>query len=191
MTWSTVNRCLFAAALFHPPTSWLDDELDVMAAECGSGPECATARQQVAGLAGSLEERETEYARLFLLNPEGVPAQPYGSYWLERQQTLNGETTREVHARMSDHGLSPSGGLLADYIAAELEFLAWLLEQGGLEDARWLMDHHLKAWTPDFLEALRSANPHPFYRGAAEFLESTLAVVCSEMTRDRQQVGGH
>ncbi len=124
-----------------------------------------------------LEEAQTEYARLFILSFPEVAAQPYGSYWLEADHRLFASSTEEVARLMGDHGVvvDPESGLLPDHLVAELEFMAFLADQG---EATWsaqrrLFDH-LARWVPPFLAALRAAAPSPRYSGAADLLERLL-----------------
>jgi TorA maturation chaperone TorD len=115
-----------------------------------------------------------EHARLFVLNSPRVPAQPYGSYWLERERRLMGDSSMEVRDLMARHGIrtDPESGLLPDHIVAETEVLAWLLaEDDDTRSSRQALLEHLRAWTPHFTAALRNAEPLPRYRLAADLLD--------------------
>ena len=120
------------------------------------------------------EALAAEHARLFVLNSPQVPAQPYGSYWLEQDRRLLGDSSMEVRDLMARHGIrtDPEAGLLPDHIVAETEFLAWLLaEEDDTRSSQQILLEHLRAWTPHFTTALRNAEPLPRYRLAADLLD--------------------
>lgn len=79
----------------------------------------------------SNQELMVEYARLFL-GPFTLPAPPYGSVYLEQAGLLMGESTIEVSRLYQEKGLSLSEDTkdMPDHIAAELEFMYFLLSSG-------------------------------------------------------------
>ncbi|EDN66520.1 component of anaerobic dehydrogenase [Beggiatoa sp. PS] len=121
--------------------------------------------------------KEIEYSRLFILDARSVPAQPFGSYWLESDQCLLGKTTMEVKEMMAQHGIevADNAGLLPDHIVSELEFMAYLASQDEtLETQNRLLEQHLAKWVPQFIAAIQAANPMTYYRLATDFLEKFL-----------------
>ena len=103
-----------------------------------------------------------------------IPAQPFGSFWLERSQQLLGETTLKIKALMAQHGIeiAENSGLLPDHIVSELEFMAYLVSQEATEQSQhYLFTQHLDIWIPQFITALRAAQPLPRYRLSADFIE--------------------
>ena len=101
---------------------------------------------------------ESERIRLFDICPGGVPAPPYGSWWMEGR--LMGETTTAVARFYQEEQLAARKGL-ADYLPTELMFLSCLLARQGEEpDAvKWLrreqdfLDQFLLPWVPAFCVA--------------------------------------
>lgn len=126
----------------------------------------------------TLSDYTAEYSRLFILNAETVPAQPFASCWLEKERRLMGETTLAIEKIMAGFGIGVdhSSGLLADHIVSELEFMAFLCEQDhqNMETRQWLLENHLVRWIPPFAQAIRDADPMPYYRLAADLLEQVI-----------------
>lgn len=130
------------------------------------------------------DELRAEYARLFILGKPKVLAQPYGSYWLENEQTLMSRSTAEVRTLMRHHGVDVDrrSGLLPDHLVSELEFMAYLADHHALESTlttqATLLHEHLAVWVPRFAAALRACEPPLFYRMAAHFLREVIAWDC-------------
>ncbi len=118
-----------------------------------------------------------EYSRLFVLGAPHVAAQPFASFWLERERQLMGKTTLCIREMMAAHGLQADGGFLPDHIVSELEFMAWLADHRASTRAtqRWLLSEHLACWTPRFTAALREARPSSWFLAAADFLDRLIA----------------
>jgi len=74
---------------------------------------------------------EAEYVRLFVNSLPEVPCAPYGSVYFEG--TVMGVSTVEVAKIYEKYGLETDE--LADHIAVECQFLAWLREQDGHDTA--------------------------------------------------------
>ncbi len=76
----------------------------------------------------SIIELQVEYTRLFI-GPFGLLVPPYGSYYLESNKELMGETTAAVSRIYLEAGLSIDEDFkeLPDHIALELEFIYYLL----------------------------------------------------------------
>jgi len=147
---------------------------------------------EIADAHQDIEELRAEHARLFVLGQPRVLAQPYGSYWLEGEQTLMGHSTSEVAALMRRHGLDVDrhSGLLPDHLVAELEFMAYLADREPLEATRAtqaiLLHDHLALWVPRFTSALRASEPPVYYRMAAHFLREVIARDCRRIPSPRR-----
>ncbi len=75
-----------------------------------------------------LQELQAEYISLFVSNKGSVPAIPYGSYYLDGENMLNGRTTEELKKMMARAGfvLHPDIRELEDHIHVQLEFCSIL-----------------------------------------------------------------
>jgi TorA maturation chaperone TorD len=175
---------MFASGLFNQPTlARLHMLRELLAQLTQAMPQKTPWGDTLVALEAKLdydEDMEVEYSRLFILAFPSRPVQPFGSYWLETDQHLFGESTLEIKKMMAEHGIevTDNTGLLPDHIVSELEFMAYL---AGLDDTtthqtqQELLEQHLALWTPQFTEALRAANPACHYRLAADFLDQLIA----------------
>jgi len=115
---------------------------------------------------------QEEYARLFVVGMEGVPAEPYASSWLPADAPLS---VADARAMMIEQGLEEGAyrERNPEHLISELEFAAFLIERGGAAEEvqqRFLRDH-LFQWVPRFAAALRCARPVARYVYAAAFLD--------------------
>ncbi len=77
-----------------------------------------------------LEELQVGFTGLFISRLGGAPAPPYGSVYLEESGRLAGPTTMAVAAVYRAEGLAVEGSPEPpDYLATELEFLYFLVQQ--------------------------------------------------------------
>jgi len=123
------------------------------------------------------EKMEVEYSKLFILAFPNLAVQPFGSYWLEDDQSLMGKSSIDIKNMMAEHGIeiAEDAGLLPDHIVSELEFMAYLATQDETKSTQYqLLEEHLALWTPQFTAALRDANPAPYYQLAADFLDKLI-----------------
>lgn len=149
-------------------------------------------RAWVERYAGAAEELladlEVEYTYLFINAVPHVPASPYESAYVG-PGLLMGEPVSQVLRAYRDAGLAISDDYeaLPDHIAAELEFMAYLIHQQAQaeqeepeEAATWrerqhrFLEEHLLRWGPLFLDEVASSARHDFYRHLAGLLEALL-----------------
>ncbi len=124
-----------------------------------------------------------DYTRLFL-GPAHIIAKPYGSVWLDGEETLMQDSTMAVQALYEEGGFEIDEDFreLPDHIAAELEFLYLLIyrenEARRNDDPEALtamaglrkrfLDAHLGSWVGPFTAAVRAGAQNGFYRELAE-----------------------
>lgn len=128
----------------------------------------------------ALKELEVEYTRLFITAYPRIPAPPYASIYLEDDRLVWGNTTVKALEIYREAGLRVSDDFrdVPDHIAAELEFVSYLLsseikakEKGDNERVskmlsiqdRFLADHLLK-WSVSFFDIVIEATGSTFYR---------------------------
>jgi TorA maturation chaperone TorD len=132
------------------------------------------------------EELEVAFTGLFLNRLGGAPAPPYGSVYLEPEGRLMGATTRKVNAAYHADGLAVEGSAEPpDYLATELEYLYYLVEQEetaiaarNLAAARAAVGRQrefcktlLHPWVPVFCRRIEEdEQAHPLYRWGAQQL---------------------
>jgi TorA maturation chaperone TorD len=117
----------------------------------------------------SLDELRAEYTRLLLgPDPEQIP--PYESVFRNRDEdgeygSVNGPATEAVIKWYQSHGVAPAADEpeLPDHIATELEFAAYLADNGELEACEQFLEEHPKQWFDEFLSEVRERTQSPFY----------------------------
>jgi len=125
---------------------------------------------------------QAEYVRLFINALPELSCPPYGSFYLEG--LLMGASTVMMRNLYLDHGFACDE--LADHIAVEFEFLAFLTRitttDDGSDDYQLVLDH-LRDWLPPFFERVKKNDRSGLYRVAADYareligLEETAAPV--------------
>ncbi len=117
--------------------------------------------------------RENEYVRLFVNAMPEVPCAPYGSVYLEG--SVMGETTLKVADIYRKYGLATEE--LADHIAVESEFLAWLhgaaADTEARQDFTYLLGH-LRQWTEPFFTQVEQHDRLGCYRRSAGLARAIL-----------------
>jgi TorA maturation chaperone TorD len=120
-----------------------------------------------------LQDLQAVYISLFVNALPEIPCPPYGSYYLEG--TLMGPSTVRLNKLYNEYGFESKE--LADHIAVELEFLAFLACYSTLEDVKANYEFlltHLKQWTPAFFEQVEETDRSGLYRAlcasAADFI---------------------
>jgi TorA maturation chaperone TorD len=124
-----------------------------------------------------------DYTRLFL-GPNHIIAKPYGSVWLEGQNSVMGDSTMAVLKLYEEGGFDMSEEFreVPDHIAVELEFLYLLIyreneaqRNGELEALqaktalrKRFLDEHLGRWVGPFTTAMRAGAQSSYYRHVAE-----------------------
>lgn len=118
--------------------------------------------------------RENEYVRLFINAMPEVPCAPYGSVYLEG--SVMGESTLKVADIYRQYGMIPEE--LADHIAVESEFLAWLHgvaagDATAMKDFTFLL-RHLRQWTDAFFQNVAQHDQLGCYRQGAGLARAIL-----------------
>ena len=150
----------------------LDPQLAALAGHLGE--DCAAEGQEALLL---------DYTRLFL-GPNHIAAKPYGSIWLEGQNTVMGDSTMAVQKLYEQGGFDMNEDFreVPDHIAVELEFLYLLIyreneaaRKGEPEALRAMaalrkhfLEEHLGRWIGPFTSAVIAGAQCGFYRRLAE-----------------------
>jgi len=124
-----------------------------------------------------------DYTRLFL-GPNHIIAKPYGSVWLEGQNSVMGDSTMAVQKLYQEGGFDMSEDFreVPDHVAVELEFLYLLIyreneaQRNGEAEAlrekaalrKRFLDEHLGRWIGPFTAAMRDGAQSGYYRQLAE-----------------------
>ena len=182
---------LLSACLYQPSPAWeeagmfghLEKALQVVA------PSFASQADAMAGALRAVGETEiaVSYARLFV-GPFSLGAPPYGSFYLEPEKKVMGDSTLSVQEFYREAGLSLEKDFpeLPDHMAVELEFLSFLLQRAtetgeeGDKVALWVdrrrefLRRFVTGWYDQFCAAIRDATDDPFYRAYADCLQAVI-----------------
>jgi TorA maturation chaperone TorD len=192
-----ISYRLLSACLYQPSPEWresnvfahLKEALQVVAPTVVAEADA----MEVALMAGGETALTVVYARLFV-GPFSLGAVPYGSFYLEKEKKVMGDTTVAVREFYHQAGLSLAEDFteLPDHMAVELEFLSYLIRcdlseyAGGGKTAttewadmrRNFLRIFLVGWHGDFCAAIREATDNPFYRAYAACLEAVIERDC-------------
>ncbi len=144
------------------------------------------------------KELEVEYTRLFITAYPRIPAPPYASIYLEEDWLVWGNATVEALEIYREAGLKVSDGFrdVPDHIAAELEFVSYLIssglkarEKGNNErlskmlsiQERFLADHLLK-WSISFFDIVIESTGSTFYRESSALARKFMKAEISRLS---------
>ena len=129
----------------------------------------------VVGVLDSVDfhDLRTEYTRLFI-GPAGPPCPPYESVYRDGDDPdelgpVKGSTTMAVVRWYREFGVQPAADNpdLPDHIATELEFAAYLAEEGLDERLDQFLEEHLSVWAEEFLTQGEAETNEAFYSSLA------------------------
>ena len=144
----------------------------------GLGVPARAAAYQAVLAASELEPVSVAHAKLFL-GPFDTAAAPWATFYLDPEQRPMGPATMYAADAYAAAGLGQSEGPsgAADHVTHELEFMYYLaLQQATTDDPAWperqerFWNEHLGLWLPEFADAIRKADAHPFYQSLADVL---------------------
>ncbi len=122
------------------------------------------------------------FQRLFV-GPYALPAPPWGSVWLDRENVLFGDSTLVLRQWMREKGIAfeAQQNEPEDHFGTLLMLAAWLKENNRDEEWQQLLGWHLLPWSGRFLEEFIAHAEHPFYRSLGELAQQTLAFWQTEL----------
>jgi len=139
----------------------------------------------------ALDRLSNGFTRLFV-GPGKVEADPWESYYCDKEGTILKKETLDVRKAYAAQGLLPVSypSVSDDHIALELDFLASLAgraeaayETGDIEAAcdalkasNSFLREHLAAWVSVFAEAVNNARHSYFYKEVAYTLSAFLPI---------------
>lgn len=175
------------AACYYPPTPALleEDCCEALATALFSlSPEAASYAKEAARIADgqTVEALAIEHARLFL-GPFQLVAPPYGSFYIDDNKAVMGDSTAAALAFYEGCGLHLADDFpeLPDHVSVELEFMSFLAfsrrqADGGADGEnsrrfaslqREFLEKFLLPWMPSFTRAVIDDGEAPFYQAIA------------------------
>lgn len=151
------------------------------------------------------EKLHWDYTRMFI-GPMSLPAPPWASYYLEKDQLLFQNVTYQVGSMYRKYGLGINNQLgreADDHIGLELDFLFHLCQLTGqelereriadtlelLRDQKEFIENHLLAYVPQFCTRVINSAETDFYRGLAKVLSGSIKLD-SGLVEDLISLGG-
>ncbi|BDQ34544.1 TorD/DmsD family molecular chaperone [Pseudodesulfovibrio portus] len=143
-------------------------------------------REGLAGCDGDFDTLETEYVRLFIAGPGGVPAPLYESCHLGGGSRTMGRPALDMRDRLAAAGLAVDldSNEPPDHLAIELEYLYHLLALGWSGDEPARADEGVEfatsvmlPWVRRFRDALAGSDPHPVFMAGADLAVGVLESV--------------
>lgn len=176
---------LLSACYYEPEEAFLEEDVfgQLERALMAAGSErAADARTMGACFRGaSQEDLRLDYTRLFL-GPFNIRSKPYGSVYLDRRDTVMGDSTMAALALYSEGGFQVDDAFeeMPDHVAVELEFLYLLNARLGESHSataerdlltaleRRFVATHLGRWISPFSEAVEEGAATDFYKNLAD-----------------------
>ena len=117
----------------------------------------------------ALDELAVDYATVFLAagSADGSAAIPCESVYTSPKHIFMQEAWEDVSRRYTEKGLGKDKAvddLHEDHLALELEFMAWLIEHGSVEEQSDFLDSHLLNWVPAFVSDIDKYAREDFYK---------------------------
>ncbi|OCG21517.1 hypothetical protein A9G22_05710 [Gilliamella sp. App2-1] len=131
-------------------------------------------------LANHVEDPDLEYQFSLLFEGQGtMPAPPWGSFYLDKEHLLLGESQECYRRFLQQHGLRLNTGMNEpeDQFGLMLMAYAMLLENNNYTAAKQLIDEHLMKWSSAYLKGLKQNKISAFYRALAVIVEHYLQML--------------
>ncbi|XQS17067.1 Tat proofreading chaperone DmsD [Citrobacter telavivensis] len=115
------------------------------------------------------------WQRLFI-GPWALPAPPWGSVWLDRENVLFGDSTLALRQWMDVNCITfvVQQNEPEDHFGLLLLQVAWLAEQERHNECEQLLALHLMPWAIRFLSVFIDNSEHPFYSALGKLALKTL-----------------
>ncbi|ATF92879.1 Twin-arginine leader-binding protein DmsD [Cedecea neteri] len=129
-----------------------------------------------AGLADQNTSVNEEFQRLFI-GPYALPAPPWGSVYLDKENVLFGDSMLELRQWMREQGFAPQTeqNEPEDHFGLMLMLAAWLADQGLRQQLDELLAWHLLPWAERYLSLFTENAANDFYRGLGGLAKLTLS----------------
>lgn len=129
----------------------------------------------------AIEELAVDYATVFLAagSADGSAAIPCESVYTSPKRIFMQDAWEDVSRRYAEKGLGKDGAvddLHEDHLALELEFMAWLIENGSPEEQADFLNSHLPNWAPALAADIEKYARADFYKAVGRITAAFLAL---------------
>jgi len=127
----------------------------------------------------SIDDLDVDYAKVFLGAgiSEGTAAFPYESVYTSRKKSMMQEARDQVREIYLSKGLIKTDeeyNYVEDHIALEFEYMAYLCENGNLDEQKNFLKTHLLNWIPKFCEDIEKHANTKFYKAIGKITKGYL-----------------
>ncbi|EMD6373403.1 Tat proofreading chaperone DmsD [Morganella morganii] len=172
---------ILGAAFYYPPseivqiTELLSSGEWVAEWPYGDDAQKQAAAQKLNLVVTGEETLAQAYQRLFI-GPQALPASPWGSVWLDKEQVLFGDSTVVLREWMRAHqvDIALSQNEPEDHIGLLLMMAAWTAENRP-DALNSLLAEHLLPWARFYLARMQEKCGSPFYEGLSALTALTLS----------------
>lgn len=129
----------------------------------------------------AIEELAVDYATVFLAagSADGSAAIPCESVYTSPKRLYMQQAWEDVRELYAAHGLGRDDAqpdLHEDHLSLELEFMAWLIENGCVREQKDFLNGHLLNWVPAFAGDIEKYARADFYKAAGRIAAAFLAL---------------
>lgn len=129
----------------------------------------------------AVEELAVDFATVFLAagSADGSAAIPCESVYTSPKRLYMQQAWEDVRRVYAAHGLGRDDaqtGLHEDHLSLELEFMAWLIENGSIQEQKDFLNSHLLNWVPAFAAGIEKYARADFYKAAGQIIAAFLAL---------------
>lgn len=186
---STINlpARLLGALLYYPPDTKTFTSLMIALDEIESlfnwrAPNVIIEQRNI--MIAHQQDPELTYQYSVLFEGQGfMPAPPWGSVYLDKENLLLGESTQRYRYFLQHNNIVLQTGINEpeDQIGLMLMTMALLIESQNVIAAKTLLSDHLMIWAPRYLAVLAENEISPFYHALALITDHFLAQVVDEL----------
>ncbi len=164
-----------ALLMRYPEESFFDDEILDTLEDLLKSLDLQPYQERIAywrsSVADQLLDAQVEYTRLFINGAPHVIAPPYGSVYLEGEQSLQGKSTETTRDFYRQYGFDiVNKAEPADHISLELEFLSCLYRQEEITAAEKFLHTFFRPWFEPFYQQLMPELRHPLYEVSMQLI---------------------
>ncbi|PSU02325.1 DMSO reductase [Photobacterium gaetbulicola] len=178
---STIARIL-GSFFYYPLTHETNRQVCQMIADSDEQEGSPFAELLQAVNADGAEELAMDFQKLFE-GCEVMPAPPWGSVYLDKEQVIFGTTTLDYRRFLADKDMSLDTGMREpeDQFGLMLMAMSKLAEAEDSEAIKLLLSDHLLPWAPRYLELMQANASTQSYRLLGGMAEQWLAYIAEAL----------
>lgn len=178
---------LFGALFYYTPDSDVLSALypslnDIESLFCWHNPQLIAKQRTI--LVEHIADEQLPYQYSILFEGQGfMPAPPWGSVYLDKENLLMGESTRRYREFLQHYNIVIQTGINEpeDQFGLMMMALALLIESEQFAAVSTLISEHLMPWAPSYLSLLKVYSDSPFYQALGIIAEQYLSQLVNQL----------